>query len=289
MYGEYENCRKLIESRLKSYFLEKMSQQKLFDAMRYSLLAGGKRIRPVLVLKFAEACGCKSEEILPLACAVEMLHTYSLIHDDLPCMDNDDLRRGKPTNHKVYGECIAVLAGDALQAAAFEEILCSGLSQSVIVAAAKELALAAGERGICGGQYLDMAGEKRKLSIEEITKIHELKTASMIKAAAKIGVIAGNGNHAQLQAADEYAEAVGIAFQIRDDILDYTSTTETLGKPVGSDKINDKSTFASLLGVDTCENIINKKTEEAKSAVRKAFKRPEFLMWFADMLAERKY
>lgn len=289
MLKEYDICRQIVENELEKAFAGHAPQKGLFDAMRYSLLAGGKRIRPIIVLKFAEACGEKIENVLPAACAVEMLHTYSLIHDDLPCMDNDDLRRGMPTNHKVYGECTAVLAGDALQAAAFEEILLSDLPYKVKAETAKELALAAGENGICGGQYLDMDGEKRSLSIEEITNVHELKTASMIKAAARMGVIAGGGSEKQLEAATKYADAIGVAFQIRDDILDYTSTTEELGKPVGSDKENEKSTFASLLGIEKCEKIIEEKTDEAKKAVSESFEKPEFLVWLADMLAKRKY
>lgn len=288
MYREYEECLNIIEDELKRCFAENTAQKGLLDAMRYSLLAGGKRIRPVLVMKFAEAAGGDIRTALPIACAVEMLHTYSLIHDDLPCMDNDDLRRGMPTNHKVYGECTAVLAGDALQAAAFEKILLSDLSFEIKANAAKELALAAGENGICGGQYLDVDGEGKKLSIGELTNIHELKTASMIKAAAKMGVIAGMGSEKQLVAATEYAENIGLAFQIRDDVLDYTSTTEQLGKPVGSDEENEKFTFARILGIDECERIIKEKTILAKSAILNVFDKPEFLVWLADMLAERK-
>ncbi len=289
MNQEYENCRQMIEDELSKAFCGDVPQKPLYEAMRYSLLAGGKRIRPVMVLKFAEACGADMEKALPIACAVEMLHTYSLIHDDLPCMDNDDLRRGKPTNHKVFGECTAVLAGDALQAAAFETILLSDLPNDIKAEAAKELAVAAGENGICGGQYLDMDGEKRKLSIQDITNIHTLKTASMIRAAARMGVIAGGGTERQLEAAAKYADAVGIAFQIRDDVLDYTSTTEELGKPVGSDRENEKSTFASIFGTDACEALIHERTEAAKAAARYAFENPEFLVWLADMLAKRKY
>ena len=289
MNQEYEICRQMIEDELSKAFCGDVPQKPLYEAMRYSLLAGGKRIRPVMVLKFAEACGADMEKALPIACAVEMLHTYSLIHDDLPCMDNDDLRRGKPTNHKVFGECTAVLAGDALQAAAFETILLSDLPHDIKAEAAKELAVAAGENGICGGQYLDMDGEKRKLSIQDITNIHTLKTASMIRAAARMGVIAGGGTERQLEAAAKYADAVGIAFQIRDDVLDYTSTTEELGKPVGSDRENEKSTFASIFGTDACEALIHERTEAAKAAARYAFENPEFLVWLADMLAKRKY
>ena len=186
MQQEYERLKRLIDNKLQDYFTKDLPQRGLFDAMRYSLLAGGKRIRGILVLKFAQCAGGKEEDALPLACAVEMLHAYSLIHDDLPCMDNDDLRRGKPTNHIVYGECTATLAGDALQAAAFETILSAELPYSVTAKAAYELAKAAGENGICGGQYLDMLGEEKELSIEEVENIHELKTASMMIAAAQM-------------------------------------------------------------------------------------------------------
>ncbi len=288
MQKQYDICRDMVEAKLETYFSGSPAQKSLYEAMRYSLLAGGKRIRPVIVLKFCELSGGDMNKALPFACAVEMLHTYSLIHDDLPCMDNDDLRRGKPTNHVVYGECLATLAGDALQAAAFETLLSADLEAEKIVAAARELAFAAGEDGMCGGQVLDMDGEKRELALSEVEKIHELKTAAMIKAAARIGVIAGGGNEAQFKAADEYAEKIGLAFQVRDDILDCISTKEELGKTIGSDEENGKTTFVTLFGIEKCEEIVNGKTAEAKAALASAFENTAFFDWLADLLAGRK-
>lgn len=288
MNETYTTLKNMAEEQLNKYFAEKLPQHSLFEAMRYSLLAGGKRIRPVITMAFAEAVGGKAASALPFACAVEMIHTYSLIHDDLPCMDNDDLRRGKPTNHVVYGECTAVLAGDALQTAAFETMAEAELPPKDIVMGICVLSNAAGAYGMCGGQTLDMEGEGKKLSIMQVELIHEHKTAAMIKAAAKLGVIAGGGNAEQLAAAERYADAVGLAFQIRDDVLDVTSTSAELGKPIGSDKESDKTTFYTLLGLQECEKRIMTKTEEAKSAVKDNFDSPEFLIWLADMLAGRK-
>lgn len=287
---EYLSCRQLTEDALDGYFLADVPQKKLLEAMRYSLLAGGKRIRPALLLKFCQAAGGDMVKALPLACAVEMLHTYSLIHDDLPCMDDDVLRRGKPTCHVAYGECTATLAGDALQAAAFRTMLTADLPPEILAAAGAVLARAAGEEGICGGQYLDMEAEGKSLSVEELTQVHTLKTAAMLKAAAEIGVLAA-GNRAgpeQKEAALRYADAVGLAFQVRDDMLDCTSTTETLGKPVFSDAARDKSTFVSLIGLDACRALVRDKTEEAIRAIEGKFSDTGFLNWFALWLAGRE-
>ncbi len=286
---EYEKCRVLVENALGACFLEDASQKELLESMRYSLLAGGKRVRPVLLLKFCEASGGQMQSALPFACALEMLHTYSLIHDDLPCMDDDALRRGKPTNHMIYGVCTATLAGDALQAAAFRTLLSSELSPDIVTAAGVILSRAAGEHGICGGQYLDMKAEGKRLSVAELTEIHTLKTAAMLRAAAVIGVLsAGAVIGGELTAAaDRYAAALGLAFQIRDDMLDCISTTETLGKPAGSDTARGKSTFVSLLGLNACAELVREKTEEAKLAVRGRFADTGFLEWLADFLAGR--
>ena len=287
MQEELIRLKKLIDDELEGYFTEALPQKGLFDAMRYSLLAGGKRIRGVLVLKFSESVGGSIESALPVACGVEMLHTYSLIHDDLPCMDDDELRRGKPTNHTVYGECTATLAGDALQAAAFEAVLSAPVAPEAALNAALVLSRAAGEKGICGGQYLDMDGEGKRLSLDEIRDIHRMKTAAMIIAAAKMGVIAGGGNEAQLKAAEDYAMSVGLAFQMRDDILDITSTEEVLGKPIGSDEKSEKSTFVSALGIEACEKIIAEETKKAKDSVRGVFRDSSFIEWLADYLSGR--
>ena len=261
----------------------------LLDSMRYSLLAGGKRIRAVLCLKFCEVVGGSLEDALAAACAIEMLHTYSLIHDDLPCMDNDDMRRGKPSNHVKYGEFTAMLAGDALQALAFETLLNSDLPPKTVVCMTQILSQAAGPYGICGGQYLDLRGEGKPLAIDELLEIHEMKTAALITASALMGVLAGNGSVEQIDAASQYAQAIGIAFQVRDDVLDCTATEKELGKPIGSDRVNNKTTFATLLGIESCEEMIDRETQRAISALEGKFEDAGFLIWFAGLLAERKY
>ena len=285
---EMETCRMQVEEKLDEYFRDACPQQELLDAMRYSLLAGGKRIRPILLLKFCEACGGDPSLALSAACGIEMLHTYSLIHDDLPCMDNDELRRGKPTCHVVYGETNAVLAGDALQAAAFRAVLTGNTPPSATVAMATALADAVGEQGMCGGQYLDMDPRRDEADEEALAYLHSLKTGALLKAACLMGVHCANGSREQLAAAEAYAEHLGIAFQIRDDILDVTSTTDELGKPVGSDAQEGKNTFASLLGVDKCEELVEKHTRQAKAALEGCFANPGFLLWVADLLAKRK-
>lgn len=287
MQNIYESYKNLVESRLGEYFLQDVPQKKLLEAMRYSLLAGGKRIRPVLTLAFCAASGGRAEDALEFACALEMLHTYSLIHDDLPCMDDDDLRRGRPTNHIVFGECTAVIAGDALQSAAFEIILKAPLNAEKRALAALTLAEAAGAYGMCAGQQLDMEGESRRLNAGETKQINKLKTAALIKAAAGMGCIAASGTQAQLRAAGEYAEALGLAFQLRDDLLDMESTSEVLGKSTGSDEESGKSTFVSLLGADRCRELIRENTEKAKAALKPAFFDSAFLEWLAELLAGR--
>jgi len=284
---DYEALRALTERALESRFTDDVPQKTLLEAMRYSLLAGGKRVRPVMLLAFCRACGGDAEKALPLACGLEMLHTYSLIHDDLPCMDDDTLRRGRPTNHVVYGEWTAVLAGDALLTAAFGEILSAPLPAEALIAAGRELAEAAGEKGMCGGQYLDMDGEGKNLPPEAVEAIHVRKTAALIRAAARMGVIAGGGTKKQMDAATAYAEAVGLAFQLRDDLLDLTSTAEVLGKSVGADEKNGKATFVSVYGAETCERMIADETEKAKGAVAAAFPGDTFLSALAEKLAGR--
>jgi geranylgeranyl diphosphate synthase type II len=278
--------RRAVNGRLETYFTSPASP--LLDAMRYSVLAGGKRLRPALTLAFCDAAGGDARKTLDAACAVELLHTYSLIHDDLPCMDDDDLRRGKPTNHRVYGEWRALLAGDALQAAAFEKLLKSDLPSDAIVAMARALADAAGADGICGGQELDMGGTGDSPDETDIALIHELKTASLFIASAKIGVIAAGGGAHMLRAATQYARAVGVAFQVRDDVLDATALTRDIGKPSGSDAKNGKPTFYTLYGEKRCREIIDEHTREAVSALGDVFRDAGFLTYFADLLAGRE-
>ena len=280
--------KELIDSELEKYFRNKnMSYDGLLEAMDYSLTAGGKRIRAILVLEFCRVCGGDINKALPIACAIEMLHAYSLIHDDLPCMDDDDLRRGKPTNHKVYGECTAVLAGDALQAEAFGTILRSELPASVRADCAEILADAAGADGICGGQYLDMEGEGKKLSEQELDEVNSRKTGALIIAACQMGVIAGGGNGNQLQAAAQVGAALGAAFQIRDDMLDVISTTEELGKPIGSDAEENKNTFMAMYGAEKCADMVDKLTKYAKFILTQSFSDTVFLCALDDSLVTR--
>lgn len=291
MRNLYEYYAGMIEKRIEEPCSvdERLPQKRLLEAMRYSLTAGGKRIRPVIVLAFCAASGGDPRGAMDFAVAVEMLHTYSLIHDDLPCMDNDDLRRGKPTNHIVFGEAAAVLAGDALQASAFNMVLNAELPERAVVEAGRVLAHAAGEMGICGGQMLDIDGENHELSLEQIRRIHELKTVSMIAAAAKIGCIAAGGGKQQLNAAEKYARCLGLAFQVRDDILDYYGDPDKLGKPVGSDSKNKKNTFVTQIGLEACEEFVMKETERAKAALMEGgFSDITFLRWLAESLGKRE-
>jgi len=289
MIKEMERCRDLVDELLHELFTEAGSNYAtLVESMRYSLLAGGKRIRALICMKFCEAAGGDPLDALEAACAIEMLHTYTLIHDDLPGMDGDDMRRGMPSNHIAFGEFTAMLAGDALQATAYETLTNSGLPDNAIVGMVRILAHAAGPHGICGGQYLDLSGEGWQLTIDEMLELYSMKTAALISASARLGVIAGDGTQEQIESAHEYAEAIGLAFQVRDDVLDCTSTAEELGKPPGSDIENEKSTFVSLLGVEACEKLIRKETEKAIYAIEGKFSDIEFLSWLARILADRK-
>ena len=267
---------------------EEFPYRGLAEAMRYSLLAGGKRIRPMLVLEFCRICGGDLQKAMPVACAIEMLHTYSLIHDDLPCMDNDELRRGRPTNHVIYGECTATLAGDCLQAEAFGTILRCDLPVDRKARCAEILAGAAGIDGICGGQYLDMLGEGKMLSREELNEINSRKTGALLNAACQMGVAAAGGNEDQINAALKYGSYLGVAFQIRDDMLDVLSTNEELGKPVGSDAQEKKNTFMALYGEKKCDEMIRRLTQQAKEALNGHFEETLFLCTLADSLAQRK-
>ena len=276
--------KQLVEERL-DRMLPRLDR--LTESMRYSLLAGGKRLRPILTMEFCRACGGDAAAALDAACAIEMLHTSSLIHDDLPAMDDDELRRGKPTNHVVYGEWLALLAGDALQAEAYAAILRSDSPPPVRAEAARILAEAAGYRGICGGQFLDLDGEERTLTEEEIYALNDGKTASLIAAACMMGCVCAEA-YDKLPAAAACGRAMGAAFQLRDDLLDVESSTSELGKPVGSDAKNGKSTLLALRGADFCRDLVRARTEEALAILRKDFGGPEFLLWLTEQLAGRK-
>ncbi len=277
-----------IDAALETYFASAPAPLNgLAEAMRYSLLAGGKRIRPMLVLEFCRICGGDIDAAMPVACAIEMLHTYSLIHDDLPCMDDDELRRGRPTNHVVYGECTATLAGDALQAEAFGTILRSGLPAGRKARCAEYLADAVGLDGMCGGQFLDMLGEGKTLSEQELTDINSRKTGALLTAACRMGVAAGGGSAAQLEAASLYGAAIGAAFQIRDDMLDVLGNEQELGKPIGSDAEELKNTYMAICGAERCAQMIEKLTAWAKTALSEAFEDTAFLCALADSMAVR--
>ena len=277
----------LIEEALSGVFREGARCADLQEAMEYSLLSGGKRIRPVLTLETCRLCGGRPDDAIPFACAVEMIHTYSLIHDDLPAMDNDTLRRGRPTNHMVYGEATAILAGDGLLTAAFEQLAEATLPPERIVAAVACLSKAAGPAGMVGGQALDMAGEGRALARSELEQLQSLKTGALISAATELGCIAAGGTLEQRERVRSYAQLLGRAFQIRDDMLDEISSEEELGKPVGSDRTNEKSTFVTALGVDGCADLVKQLTRRAVEALD-GFEDPAFHIWLAQSLAERK-
>lgn len=236
-------------------------QKKLFDAMRYSLLAGGKRLRPIFVYDFCRMSGGIWENAAPFAAAVEMIHTYSLIHDDLPCMDNDDYRRGRLTNHKVYGEAVAVLSGDALLTAAFSQIAAAPYSADTRIRAVEVLANCAGELGMVGGQVLDIESESRQCTEQEVLDIQSRKTGALIQAACMLGVLAGEGSEEQLVNASEFASHLGLAFQIRDDMLDVIGNAEELGKATGVDSV--KNTFVQMYGVEKCDDLVRYHTDVA--------------------------
>lgn len=280
MYQEY------IEEYLdeKCFCYDSEPQKILFDAMRYSLLAGGKRLRPVLVFDFCRMCGGDWRSAAPFAAAIEMIHTYSLIHDDLPCMDNDDYRRGKLTNHKVYGEANAVLAGDALLTAAFSYLAKAPYSADVRIRAVEVLANCAGELGMVGGQVLDMMSEERQCTEQEVIAIQSRKTGALIKAACLLGVLAGRGSADQFGAAGDYAQHLGLAFQIRDDMLDVIGDAQELGKAVGVDTV--KNTFVQLYGLEKCDELVRNHTACALEALR-AFENTEFMFALSNELTGR--
>lgn len=286
-----EDYLKIIDSGLAEYvYAARDGQDIVTDAMRYSIQNGGKRIRPMLTLEFCRVCGGDPLTALPFACAVEMIHTYSLIHDDLPCMDDDDLRRGKPSCHKKFGESYALLAGDGLLTLAFETLTKAyAVSPQNIVRAVRVLSDFAGVNGMIGGQVIDLLAEEKQADYETLQRIDSLKTGALIKSAVLLGCIAADvQEEAVLSAAETYAENIGFAFQVVDDILDVTSDTDTLGKPVGSDAKNAKSTFVSLLGLEACKSLANRLTEYAVQALDAFPRDTEFLKELANQLAVRK-
>ena len=283
-----EQYRSSVENFLKDWYgrFQDEPHSTLFDAMQYSLLAGGKRLRPIFAFEFCRMCGGDWEKALPFAAAVEMIHTYSLIHDDLPCMDNDDYRRGRLTNHKVYGEAMAVLAGDALLTDAFCVAATAQLPKPQDMAfAISVLSECAGSLGMVGGQVLDILSEERECTEDDVLAIQSRKTGALINAACVLGAIAGDATEEQLDAAATFAGALGLAFQIRDDMLDVIGTQEEMGKGVGTDET--KNTFVRIYGLEKCEDLVQKYTAVAIDALH-IFENSEYMIALAKSLTERR-
>lgn len=280
--------RDYLEDYLKKHYdsLSDQPQKLLFDAMQYSLMAGGKRLRPILAFEFCRLCGNDWKAAAPFAAAIEMIHTYSLIHDDLPCMDNDDYRRGRLTSHKVYGEGMAVLAGDALLTDAFGMAARAKLPRMEDMATAiGVLSECAGSVGMVGGQVLDIMSEERELTEQEVLDIQNRKTGCLISAACALGVLAGGGSEKQYDAACQFAAGLGLAFQIRDDMLDVIGTQDELGKATGVDA--QKNTFVKLYGLKRCEELVASYTNFAIEALN-VFEDPGILKALAASLTERR-
>ena len=260
----------------------------LADSMEYSLTAGGKRLRPILLMAAADAVGARGTDFIQAACGIEMIHTYSLIHDDLPAMDNDDYRRGKLTNHKVYGEAMAILAGDALLTQAFEVILRQkNATPEVLLQVVNEMSIAAGPNGMVGGQVIDMLSEGKRIPMEELRKMHMGKTGALFRAAIRSGAILAGATEEQLMALTTYADRFGLAFQITDDILDVVGDEAVIGKPVGSDERNNKSTYVTLTSLEEARRLAADTVKEAVEALTIFGDRAKFLRELVEMLLER--
>ncbi|OUB10445.1 farnesyl-diphosphate synthase [Bacillus thuringiensis serovar yunnanensis] len=279
-----------VEEKLVSYANELQCPNVLREAMAYSLEAGGKRLRPLLLFATLQAFGKERNLGVGAACALEMIHTYSLVHDDLPCMDDDDLRRGKPTNHKVFGEAMAVLAGDGLLTYAFQVIMVyeqKEISAEKKVRLVLELAKAAGPEGMVGGQVADMEAEGKRLTIDELEYIHKHKTGKLLEFAVLAGAILSDATEEQEEKLLTFAKYIGLAFQIRDDILDVEGTEEEIGKPIGSDLSNEKSTYTTLFTVDRAKDILEETIAEAKGAISSLQLQDEYLLSICDLIAKR--
>ena len=284
----YDSYRAAVDDHLGGLFADAKDKpyRRLQEAMRYSLLSGGKRVRPVMTLAFCDMLGGQWREALPFACALELVHTYSLIHDDLPCMDDDDLRRGRPTCHKVYGETMAVLAGDALQGEAFGLIAAApAMTAQQRIDAVAVLSAACGGGGMVAGQVLD--ADRLAQGETDLRLLHRLKTGAMLQAAAELGCVAAGADDGLRQRARDYGCHIGLAFQVRDDVLDVVADQGELGKPIGSDRAEGKRTFVDLLGLEACQALVAEETAKAKAALADL---PDsgFLLNLADHLAERR-
>ena len=290
LQAEWKKKREQVETALAEELrLGDILDKTLASSMEYSLMAGGKRLRPVLLMAAAEAVGGRGEEYLTSACAIEMIHTYSLIHDDLPAMDNDDYRRGKLTNHKVYGAGMATLAGDALLTLAFEVLLRQhGVSDAVKLTVLREVSEAAGAKGMVGGQAMDLGAEGQQVNIITLRRMHMGKTGALFRAAVRAGAILAGGDAAELVSLTRYAESFGLAFQITDDILDVTGATEDIGKPAGSDERNHKTTYVTLATLPGAEKMARDAVATAVEALTPLGDRADFLRALAEFLLSRK-
>lgn len=286
---EYKEC---INSGLRDYVSGLVDcNEKLIDSIKYSLMSGGKRIRGILLLAFFELFGGRKEDAIPFACAIEMLHTYSLIHDDLPCMDNDDIRRGKPSNHRVYGEDIALLAGDALLTMAFEVLSNQNLADKFgaekIIRVCKILSFSAGAQGMVSGQADDLSMEVGNHGTEEIFKMYKKKTGMLIESSAEIGAVLSENDESKLALVKNYGRNVGLAFQLVDDLLDVVGQEEIIGKPVGSDISNKKFTYISVFGIEQTRDKIKKLTQDSLDILNKLGGNNEFLKCLTNQLETR--
>ncbi|HBH1340917.1 polyprenyl synthetase family protein [Clostridioides difficile] len=294
---EFKQCLKekasFVEKVLKEYMPKEEGYQKtVIEAMNYSLSAGGKRLRPILTLEACKIVGGNEDEAIPFAIAIEMIHTYSLIHDDLPALDNDDLRRGRPTNHKVYGEAMGILAGDALLNYAFEVMLAGSINKEnpeKYLKAINEIAKGAGIYGMIGGQVVDVESENKQIEKEKLDYIHMNKTAAMMVGCMRAGATIGGANSEQMEEITKYAKNIGLSFQIVDDILDIVGDEAKLGKKVGSDLENHKSTYPSLLGLDKSKEIAHNLIDEAKKSIEKLSDDVDFLKGLAEYIIDREY
>ena len=286
----WESRKKLVESHLEKELREAAPLDKtLEEAMAYSLLAGGKRLRPILLMAAADAVGTDGTRFVTTGCAIEMIHTYSLIHDDLPAMDNDAYRRGKLTNHKDFGEAMAILAGDALLTQAFEVMgRQQGVEPQVLLRVMQEMSIAAGPDGMVGGQVIDMLSEDKRISMEELRKLHMGKTGALFRAALRCGAILGGATEKQLADLTEYAECFGLAFQITDDILDVIGDEAEIGKPVGSDERNNKSTYVTLTSLEEAQALAAKTVDRAVNALSDMGEEAKFLRELVQYLINRK-
>lgn len=292
---EFSFLASMVEDYLRDYFdalLDAIPEKKLAQSMRYSIMAGGKRIRPVLALATAKMLDVSVQDMMPVAAALEMIHTYSLIHDDLPAMDDDDTRRGKPTNHVVYGEAMAILAGDALLNEAFELLVRNSLKAGENMISALEAAHlivnAAGRDGMIAGQVIDMESEGKTVNAETLAAMHRKKTGALLKASILAPAVYARAADGIRKALSDYADCIGIAFQIKDDILDVESSLEELGKPVGSDEKNHKSTYVALFGVEKARQMLEETTEKALNALVPFGEKAWFLKETARYIATRK-